>query len=102
MLNGGGSYPGGLRDASVDECRQYAERLREASLATNGGAVGIPVVWGTDAVHGHNNVRGATIYPHNIGLGATRNVALAREIGAATAEAVAATGIDWIFGHDGK
>lgn len=98
VLNGGGSYPGGLRDASVDEWRQYAERLREASLDTSGGAIGIPVVWGTDAVHGHNNVRGATIYPHNIGLGATRNVALAQEIGAATAEAVAATGIDWIFG----
>ena len=54
-------------------------------------------MWGTDAVHGHNNVFGATIFPHNIGLGAARNPALIEAIGAATAREVRATGIDWIF-----
>ena len=98
VLNGGGSYPGGNRAASVADWRAYAEALRQASLDTSGGSAGIPIVWGTDAVHGHNNVRGATLYPHNIGLGATRNAELIREIGEATATSVAATGIDWIFG----
>ena len=54
-------------------------------------------MWGTDAVHGHNNVRGATIFPHNIGLGAANSPALLRQIGEATALEVAATGIDWVF-----
>ena len=54
-------------------------------------------MWGTDAVHGHNNVVGATIFPHNIGLGATQNPALIREIGRATALEVLATGIDWTY-----
>ena len=98
VLNGGGSYPEGRRAATVDEWRDYASKLRDASLDTASGGAGIPIVWGTDAVHGHNNVRGATLYPHNIGLGATRNPELIRAIGEATAAAVAATGIDWIFG----
>lgn len=98
VLNGGGSYPGGNRAASVSDWRTFAEAMREASLDTSGGTAGIPIVWGTDAVHGHNNVRGATLYPHNIGLGATRDTELIRAIGEATATSVAATGIDWIFG----
>lgn len=98
VLNGGGSYPGGDRATSVAEWHAYAEALRDASLDTSEGSAGIPIVWGTDAVHGHNNVRGATLYPHNIGLGATRDIELIREIGEATATSVAATGIDWIFG----
>jgi beta-glucosidase len=55
------------------------------------------VIFGIDAVHGHNNIVGATLYPHNIGLGAANDVELTRRIGAATAEEVAATGIDWTF-----
>ena len=98
VLNGGGSYPGGNRAASVSDWRTFAEAMREASLDTSGGTAGIPIVWGTDAVHGHNNVRGATLYPHNIGLGATRDTELIRAIGEATATSVAATGVDWIFG----
>ena len=58
---------------------------------------GIPLIYGVDAVHGHNNVVGATIFPHNIGLGATRDPALVQQIGRATAEEVAGTGIDWDF-----
>ena len=54
-------------------------------------------MFGIDAVHGHNNIVGAVIYPHNIGLGAAHDPELVRRIGAATAEAVAATGIDWAF-----
>jgi len=64
------------------------------ALATR---LGIPLIYGVDAVHGHNNVYGATIFPHNIGLGATRNPALIEQIGRATAEEVAGTGIDWTF-----
>ena len=60
-------------------------------------AVRIPVIWGTDAVHGHNNVRGATLFPHNIGLGAANDPDLIRRIGRATAQQVRATGITWVF-----
>ncbi len=59
--------------------------------------LGIPIIYGVDAVHGHNNVVGATIFPHNIGLGATRNPTLVQQIGRATAEEVSGTGIDWDF-----
>ena len=57
----------------------------------------IPVIWGTDAVHGHNNVIGATLFPHNIGLGAARNPDLIEKIGEVTAREVVVTGIDWVF-----
>ncbi|MFZ4826141.1 MAG: glycoside hydrolase family 3 protein [Phototrophicaceae bacterium] len=66
----------------------------DASLHTR---LGIPLVYGADAVHGHNGVKGATIFPHNIGLGATRNPDLVRQIGQATAQAMLATGIYWNF-----
>jgi beta-glucosidase len=59
--------------------------------------VKVPVIWGTDAVHGHNNVYGATLFPHNIGLGAAHDPALIERIGHATAEQVRATGISWTF-----
>jgi beta-glucosidase len=59
--------------------------------------LGIPIIYGIDAVHGHNNVYGATIFPHNIGLGATRNPSLLNQIGQITAQEVAGTGIDWTF-----
>ncbi len=57
----------------------------------------IPVLWGTDAVHGHNNIPGATIFPHNIGLGAARDPDLIRRIGEITALEVRVTGLDWAF-----
>ena len=57
----------------------------------------IPIIWGTDAVHGHNNLADATIFPHNIGLGAANDPSLMRNIGIATAREVAVTGIDWVF-----
>ncbi len=68
-----------------------------ASTDTSDGGVGIPAIWGTDAVHGHNNLQSATIFPHNIGLGATRDTVLLEKIGAVTAHEVRATGLDWVF-----
>ncbi|KAK9124422.1 hypothetical protein Sjap_014024 [Stephania japonica] len=59
--------------------------------------LGVPIIYGTDAVHGHNNVYGATVFPHNVGLGATRDVDLVRRIGAATALEVRATGVHYTF-----
>ena len=60
--------------------------------------LGIPIIYGIDAVHGHGNVYGATVFPHNIGLGSTRDPALVKKVGEATAEEVRATGIPWSFG----
>ncbi|MEK8170297.1 glycoside hydrolase family 3 protein [Streptomyces sp. M19] len=68
--------------------------FQKAALSSR---LGIPLIYGVDAVHGHNGVYGATVFPHNIGLGATRDPALARRVGRATAEEVAGTGVDWDF-----
>ena len=96
VLNGGGTWPNG-KNSSVADWVALADSFYTASTDTSDGGVGIPVIWGTDAVHGHNNVIGATIFPHNIGLGATNNPGLMRQIGEATALEVAVTGIDWVF-----
>ena len=97
VLNGGGSFPGGDKHASPSDWLALADAFYDASLDRSLGSAGIPVIWGTDAVHGHNNVYGATLFPHNIGLGATHNPALAGRIAEATAREVRATGQDWIF-----
>jgi len=68
--------------------------FQQEALATR---LAIPLIYGVDAVHGHNNLYGATIFPHNIGLGATRDADLVRRIGQATALEMAATGIRWNF-----
>ena len=96
VLNGGGAWPGQRKDARVADWLDLSQRFYDASMATD-MAVKIPVIWGTDAVHGHNNVRGATLFPHNIGLGAAHDPALMTRIGHATARAVRATGITWVF-----
>jgi len=70
------------------------DNFQEQALSTR---LGIPLIYGIDAVHGHNNVAGAVIFPHNIGLGATRDPELVEEIGRITALEVAGTGIDWTF-----
>ncbi len=98
VLNGGGSFPGNDKYASPESWLALADAFHEASTDTSDGGVGIPVIWGVDAVHGHNNVIGATIFPHNIGLGAARNPDLVRRIGEITAREVRATGLDWNFG----
>jgi len=97
VLNGGGSFPNLDRASSVADWVALADEFYDASMDTTEGGLAIPVIWGTDAVHGHNNVRGATLFPHNIGLGATHNPDLIQRIGEATAREVAATGIDWNF-----
>jgi beta-glucosidase len=97
VLNGGGAFPGNDKHAAVHAWVALADRFYDASMDSSGGAPAIPVIWGTDAVHGHNNVFGATLFPHNIGLGATHDPDLIERIGTATAMEVAATGIDWTF-----
>jgi len=96
VLNGGGVWPGGRMRSSAAEWLALADAYYRASMATD-MAVKVPLIWGTDAVHGHNNVHGATVFPHNIGLGAARNPDLVRRIGQATAAQVRATGITWTF-----
>ncbi len=96
-LNGGGAFPNDNKNASVSEWLALADVLYEASIDESIDGNAIPTMWGTDAVHGHNNVIGATIFPHNIGLGAARNPELLKKIGKATAKEVLVTGIDWIF-----
>ena len=93
ILNGGGCAPGNDKRAAVGDWLALADAFFEASTA--GG--GVPLIWGTDAVHGHANVFGATVFPHNIGLGATRNPQLIEAIGEATAAEIVASGIDWTF-----
>ena len=96
VLNGGGSWPNG-KQSSISDWVSLADDYYAASIDSSDGGVGIPIIWGTDAVHGHNNVIGATIFPHNIGLGATRDIELIKEIAEITALEVAVTGIDWVF-----
>ncbi len=96
-LNGGGAFPQNNKHASLQDWVALADSFYHASMDERDGGIAIPIMWGTDAVHGHNNVIGATIFPHNIGLGAARNPELIRAIAAATAREVATTGIDWNF-----
>ena len=97
ILNGGGSFPGERKNSAIQDWVDLADAYYNASVDTSNGGTGIPVIWGTDAVHGHNNVIGATLFPHNIGLGAANDPQLLRQIGEVTAREVAVTGIDWIF-----
>jgi beta-glucosidase len=96
VLNGGGAWPGQNMRSSVDDWVRLSDAFYRASMATD-MAVKIPVIWGVDAVHGHNNIHGATLFPHNIGLGAARDPDLIYRVGRATAEQVRATGITWTF-----
>ncbi|WKB55387.1 glycoside hydrolase family 3 N-terminal domain-containing protein [Eleftheria terrae] len=96
VLNGGGAWPGNSKQATVADWLALADQYWQASMETD-MAIKVPLIWGTDAVHGHNNVMGATLFPHNIGLGAANDPELIERIGAAVARQVAATGIDWTF-----
>ena len=93
ILSGGSADPPSGNDP-VSWADTY-DALQSYALKT---PLKIPVIYGVDAVHGHNNVAGATIFPHNIGLGCTRNPELIKQVGRITAIEVAATGIDWTFG----
>ncbi|KAL1348052.1 hypothetical protein HN51_024047 [Arachis hypogaea] len=92
VLSGGGSVP--APKASPEAWVQLVNQLQSGSLSTR---LGIPMIYGIDAVHGHNNVYKATIFPHNVGLGATRDPLLLKKIGDATALEVRATGIQYVF-----
>jgi beta-glucosidase len=91
ILSGGGGNPAANSPAAwLDMVSQYLDAARQSRL-------GIPLIYGVDAVHGHSNVYGATMFPHNIGLGATRDADLVRRIGRATAVETYATGVRWNF-----
>lgn len=91
ILSGGGANP---TPNTPQNWAAMVFRFQEAAQKTR---LGIPMIYGVDAVHGHSNVVGATIFPHNIGLGATRDPDLAKRIGQATALETSATGVFWNF-----
>jgi beta-glucosidase len=97
VLAGGNSSPGGNEKAPPAEWLKLADAYWNASMSADWAGEKIPILWGIDAVHGHTNVVGATVFPHNIGLGAMRDPALIRRIGAVTAKEMVVTGIDWDF-----
>ncbi|MBW8811064.1 MAG: 1,4-beta-D-glucan glucohydrolase, partial [Lysobacter sp.] len=97
VLAGGGSDPGGKYNAAPAQWLAQADAFYEASMDTRDGGKAIPILYGIDAVHGQSNVVGATVFPHNIGLGATRNPDLIREIGRITAIETRTTGMEWAF-----
>nr|CAA07070.1 beta-D-glucosidase [Tropaeolum majus] len=92
VLSGGGSVP--APKASPEAWVDLVNGMQKAALSTR---LGIPMIYGIDAVHGHNNVYNATIFPHNVGLGVTRDPALIKRIGEATALECRATGIPYAF-----
>ena len=96
-LNGGGAFPNNDKHATPEDWVALAEKLYQASVDDSLDGSSIPTMWGTDAVHGHNNIIGATLFPHNIGLGAANNPDLVEKIAHITAKEVMATGIDWVF-----
>ena len=97
VLSGGDSDPrvDGKPDNSVGAWTNLYDRIQSEAVKTR---LGIPILYGIDAVHGHSNVLGAVMFPQNIALGCTRDAALVEKIGRITAEEVRATGIQWTFG----
>jgi beta-glucosidase len=91
VLSGGDSEP---PDTSAKGWAAMVAEFQKQALATR---LRIPILYGIDAVHGHNNVRGATVFPHNIGLGCARNPKLVEHVARITAAEIAATGMHWNF-----
>jgi beta-glucosidase len=91
VLSGGGGNP------NPNTPQNWANMVYDFKEAARQTRLGIPLIYGVDAVHGHNNVVGATIFPHNIGLGATRDPDLVERIGRFTATEIIATGVRWNF-----
>lgn len=94
ILAGGNSGPYGDERASA---AQWSKLVTEFRAASRTSGAGIPILFGVDAVHGHSNLPGATIFPHNIGLGAARDPDLIQRIGQATAAEISGSGIEWTF-----
>ena len=97
VFNGGNSDPHGQYNAPAKDWLALADAFWDASTSDDPKLPRIPAIWGIDAVHGHSNIVGATLFPHNVGLGAMRDPELMRKIGAATAIEMRVTGIDWTF-----
>ena len=97
ILSGGNSAPGPLPYADTKSWLEMADKFYHASLDPEGVEVAIPCIWGIDAVHGHANLTGAIIFPHNIGLGAAKNPDLIEEIATITAHELTVSGHDWTF-----
>ncbi len=94
VLSGGGSCPG---DNQVSDWVDMNDAYWMASMEEDEDHLAIPIIYGVDAIHGNNNVIGATIFPHNIGLGAAREPELLQRIAQVTAREILATGVDWTF-----
>lgn len=92
ILSGGGAKP------AENTPNGWRNMIQEYTKASRSSRLGIPILYGVDAIHGHSNVPGATIFPQAIGLGAANDPALMEKIAEATAEEVRATGISWVFG----
>ena len=92
LLSGGNSDP--KEGNSLEAWTNMYDRVQSRAMKTR---LAIPLLFGIDAVHGHNNVLGATVFPHNIGLGCTRDPKLIEQAARVTAEEVRATGINWAF-----
>jgi len=97
ILNGGDSGPYRNDKALPPAWLKAADEFYAASMDVPAGQVAIPVIWGSDCVHGNSNIIGATIFPHNIGLGAARDPELIRQIGEITAVETRVVGQDWTF-----
>lgn len=91
ILSGGGGYP---TPNTPEAWADMVDGFQEAAMSTR---LGIPLIYGVDAIHGHNNLYGATIFPHNVGLGAANNPDLTRQIAEITAREMIATGIYWNY-----
>ena len=94
VLSGGGSVPG---DNKPEDWIKMNDAYWEASMEEDKDHLAIPIIYGVDAIHGNTNVKGAVVFPHNIGLGAAHDPDLLERIAAVTAKEIAATGVEWTF-----
>ncbi len=97
-FNIGALYSGGVIVPTDNSPAFWADIIDHYQSLALENELGIPILYGTDAVHGHNNVKGAVIFPHNIGLGCTRNPSLVEQAARITALEIKGTGINWTFG----
>ena len=97
VLSGGNSAPGPLPYAGTKAWLEMADKYYNASIDPEGVEIAIPYIWGIDAVHGHANLTGAIVFPHNVGLGAMNNPDLMEQITSVTAHELTVSGHDWTF-----
>ncbi|WP_152393341.1 glycoside hydrolase family 3 N-terminal domain-containing protein [Paenibacillus guangzhouensis] len=95
VLSGGGSFPNGKQsDSTRENWASLVDSYQSGALSTR---LGIPILYGVDAIHGNSNLLGATLFPHNIALGATRDTEFVEQIGIAAAKEIKAAGTNWAF-----